>query len=220
MRTIYIYGLIIFLFGCNSEPVNIVENSLTESDTLIDTTRIVEEEIFHDFPIPNLEDIFPFYETSGMGENAPSEKYFNPTDSGIFVYYSLFDKEKIKQRTGEDAYIGSLTTHTYYKKNKGWSTSDTDQTFIQIDLNSALITIGESIKVGATVEELFFELGKPIAQSDEEITFLGKNFVVGKFQLKNSKVTSFKYGRYNLPIEIFEADSLKQVQTVDSIVGI
>ncbi|MEM7659986.1 MAG: hypothetical protein AAF399_28000, partial [Bacteroidota bacterium] len=109
-----------------------------------------------------------------------------------FVFYTLFDKKQMRgsSYSFDEQNIGTLTTHTYRKPEYGWSETDKDQTFILLQLDGKPITIGESIQIGISPEELIHELGKPIYQSDSIFTFLGKNNIVGQFSFENGKLRS------------------------------
>jgi hypothetical protein len=181
------------------------------------TPELNAEKKFIDYPIPELDSIFPFFETSGAVENSPSEKYFNPTDSGIFVFYTLFDKTKMRNTkySFDEINIGTLTTHTYRKPKYGWSETDKDQDFILLQLDGLPIKIGKSIQIGSSFEELTNELGKPIYQIDSSFVFLGKNKIIGQFNFKNGQLESLTYGRYNLTDDIFDVDSIARKEMIE-----
>jgi hypothetical protein len=222
-RLIAIYLIAIFLIGCApNEQTN--ENVINEKTGSIKTDTLIADKVmedkFIDFPIPVLDSIFPYFETSGAAANSPSERFYNPTDSGIFVFYSLFDKKKMgnSKYSFDEKNIGTLTTHTYRKPTYGWSETDKDQTFILLQLDGKPIKIGKSIQVGISIEELIDELGKPIYQSDSTFTFLGINKVVGQFNFQNRLLASLTYGRYNLPDEIFKIDSISRKEIIEEII--
>lgn len=183
-----------------------------------DSTEIPENE-FMDFPIPELDSIFPYFETSGAVSYSPSQQFYNPTDSGIFVFYTLFDKQKMDRSrySFDGAQIGTLTTHTYRKPGYGWSETDKDQTFILLYLYGRPLKVGKSIRTGISFEELTHELGKPVYQVDSSFVFLGKNKVVGSFHFQNGRLASFLYGRYNLTNEIFKMDSLSRKNIIEGL---
>ena len=212
------------MFSCTSNEHSKKEVNASTSDSIISDpipADIMMEDQFNDFPIPILDSIFPYFETSGAVSKSPSEKFYNPTDSGIFVFYTLFDKKKLldSKYSFDEQHIGTLTTHTYRKPKYGWSETDQDQTFILLQLDGKPIKIGESIQVGISIEELNDELGKPIYQSDSTFTFLGKNKIVGQFSFKNGKLHSLTYGRYNLEDNIFMIDSESRKEIIEEILN-
>jgi len=215
-----IYFIVIFLVSCHSEEEQsgeISDVNLVSTEAVIENTDLVPKDQFIDFPIPDLDSIFPYFETSGVVSKSPSERYYNPTDSGIFVFYTLFDQKKIgnSKYSFDEKNIGTLTTHTYMKPKYGWSETDKDQTFILLQLNGQPIKIGKSIQIGMPFQELVSELGKPIFQADSTFTFLGKNKVVGQFVFEKEKLTSLTYGRFNLTDEIFELDSVSRQKIIE-----
>lgn len=208
----------ILLLGCQSEqPSEGVSSEINHDTTLTlsqENYNVNSTFVFIDFPIPILDSIFPFNETSGIIEKSPSHRYYNPVDTGIFVFYTLFDKSSDPKHPFELVNIGTLTTHTYRKPKYGWSESDKDQTFIYLETHAPTLRIGKSIRVGGTIREVKMELGEPIYQSDTSFIFLGKNKVAGSFNVKNGQITSFSYGRYNFPDDIFEIDSMSRVNLI------
>lgn len=214
------YITVIFLISCTSNEqskkraISVKSDSIKSDAVLAD--KVIEDK-FIDFPIPELDSIFPYFETSGAVANSPSERFYNPSDSGIFVFYTLFDKIKMgnTKYSFDEQHIGTLTTHTYRKPKYGWSETDKDQTFILLQLDGNPIKIGKSIQVGISLEELIDELGKPIYQSDSTFTFLGKNKIVGQFNFEDDKLGSLTYGRYNLTDDIFEIDSLSRKEIIE-----
>lgn len=208
--------------------------SINAYDKLVHTERIIKDSLLqksesneiHDtlknsqyinYPIPKIDSILQYFETSGAVTNSLYERYYNPTDSGIYVFYTLFDKVKMKKSnySFEDINIGTLTTHTYNKPQYGWRASDKDQTFILLQVDNNLIEIGNSIQVGNTYNELIIELGEPIYQVDSSIVFLGKNKIIGRFKFENSLIQSYTYGRFNLKDEIYEMDSIMRRKTIE-----
>jgi len=169
------------------------------------------------YPIPQFDSILKYYETSGAVDNSFYERYYSPSDSGIYVFYTLFNKVKMKKSnySFDEINIGTLTTHTYNKPKYGWKASDKDQTFILLQVDDNLIQFGKSIQVGNTFKELTTELGEPIYQVDSSFVFLGKNKIIGKFKFKNSLIQSYTYGRFNLKDEIFEMDSIKRKEIIE-----
>jgi len=193
---------------------NIKKTIIEEVDTLKKAEKFIH------FPIPQLDSIFPFFETSGVAENSPSEIFYNPTDSGLFVFYTLFDKKMPYSKYSFDkAHIGTLTTHTYWKPNYGWSEMDKDQTFIHLQLDEDVIQVGKFIKVGSTFKELQKELGQPIYKIDSLFVFLGKNKIIGQFQFENGLLKSLTYGRYNLPNKIFDVDSIERKKMIEELIN-
>lgn len=194
-----------------------IEKSDSTASVLNENESTLEEIRFFDYPIPSLDSILQYYETSGAVSNSPSARYFNPSDSGLYVYYSLFDKVKMKSGnySFDEINIGTLTTHTFRKPLYGWSEKDKDQTFILLKSDGELLKIGKSIKVGSYTEELIKELGEPIYQIDSDLVFLGRNNVIGKFTIQNSIVKSFVYGRFNLPEKVFDTDSIKRREIIE-----
>ena len=221
MKTIIvIYITSIFLISCNSKEQSNKEVSVVKSDSIKSEIEIVDtivEDKFIDFPIPEIDSISPYFETSGAVANSPSDRYYNPTDSGIFVFYTLFDRKKRDnpKYSFEEQYIGTLTTHTYRKPKYGWSKTDKDQTFILLHLDGKPIKIGKSIQIGISYDEIINELGEPIYQGDSTFTFLGKNKVIGQFNYKNGKLESLTYGRFNLADDIFEIDSISRKEIIE-----
>lgn len=223
-QPILTYFLFIFLLGCGSEGDKKVINNddnktIRSKQSEIDTLKSTNDNEFKDFPIPILDSIFPFHATSGAVGKSPSKTFYNPSDSGIYVFYSLLDRQKLSSNPESlsEVNIGTLITHTYRKHVYGWSETDKDQTFIQLIIYQNPIKIGNSIQVGRNIKEIELELGKPIYQIDSNIVFLGKNNIIGIFKLKNKKVKSFTYGRYNLPDDIFELDSLKRKEIIQKV---
>ncbi len=190
-----------------------VEKDLNSSDL----PEIKPGNSFIEFPIPILDSIFQHFGTSGAVAYSPSKNFYNPTDSGIFVFYTLFDKHKLNKSkySFEEQHIGTLTTHTYFKPKYGWSDKDKDQTFILLELDGRPIKIGKSIQIGMTLHELKSELGQPIYQVDSSFVFLGKNKVIGKFNFKNGLLESLTYGRFTLIDEIFTVDSLERKAIIE-----
>lgn len=218
------YFLFIFLLGCGSEGNkkylnNDVNKTVHSKQNAIDTLKQTNQNEFKDFPIPILDSIFPFHVTSGAVGKSPSKTFYNPSDSGIYVYYSLLNRQKLRSNPESlsEINIGRLITHTYRKPGYGWSETDKDQTFIQLKIYQNPIKIGNSIQVGKNIKEIELELGQPIYRNDSNIVFLGKNYIIGSFNVKNNKVKSFTYGRYNLPNEIFKLDSLKRKERIQKI---
>lgn len=223
-QPILTYFLFIFLLGCSSErdkkAIDNDDNKTVRSkQSSIDTLKSINDNEFKDFPIPILDLIFPFHVTSGAVGKSPSKTFYNPSDSGIYVFYSLLDRQKLRSNAESmsEVNIGTLITHTFRKPGYGWSEKDKDQTFIQLKIYQNSIKIGNSIQVGKNIKEVELELGKPIYQSDSNIVFLGKNNIIGSFNVKNNKIISFTYGRYNLPYEIFKLDSLKRKELIQKI---
>ncbi len=219
-RILALYIIINFLIGCNSnEQSKKVAISIKSDSIKLDSVpddKMIENK-FIDFPIPDLDSIFPYFETSGAVAISPSEKFYNPTDSGIFVFYTLFDKKKVRDSkySFDEQNIGTLTTHTYRKPKYGWSDTDDDQTFILLQLDGKPIMIGKSIQVGISLNKLILELGNPIYQSDSTFTFLGKNKIIGQFSFDKGKLRSLTYGRYNLSDNIFEIDSISRKEIIE-----
>ncbi|WP_338759959.1 hypothetical protein WAF17_12650 [Bernardetia sp. ABR2-2B] len=122
--------------------------------------------------------------------------------------------------------MGYLTTHTYRKPKYGWSETDKDQTFILLRLEELpirrqkaitikqkvemekAIRVGQQIEIGMSVENLKNELANPIYIEDSSFVFLGKNKIIGRFEVKNNKVKSITYGRFHLNDSIFDLDSI------------
>ena len=193
----------------------------TDSILEIEKTSGTGEKTFIDYPIPNLDSILQHCETSGMIENAPSERFYNPTDSGIFVFYTLFDNERrahpVKNSKAEfdERFVGNLTTHTYRKSRYGWAVDDKDQMFILLQLTNGTIKIGRSIRVGCTIEQVKSELGQPIyCDGDSSFVFLARNKTIAKFNTSKEVVTSITYGRFNLSDDLFLRDSITRRQIV------
>ena len=210
--------MLIFLMSCGSTEHANKENDVVALDSSNSDTETVDTVVtgkFIDFPIPVLDSIFPYFETSGAVTTSPSSTFYNPTDSGIFVSYALFDKAKMNNPNYSFAEkgIGSLITHTYRKPKYGWSEQDKDQTFILLRLHGGPISIGSSIQIGTTLEEVSKELGDPIYHTDSSFVFLGKNKFIGKLKITNGHVESLTYGRFNLADSIFTVDheSLKSM---------
>ena len=207
--------------SCQSGNESNEFNSKRRADSTISETLkkkdTIKNERYIDFPIPELDSIFPYFETSGAVANSPSDKYYNPTDSGIFVFYTLFDQRKIKHSkySFDEINIGILTTHTYRKPKYGWSETDNDQTFILLQIDEKTIKVGKSIQVGGSLVDLKMELGEPIYKTDSTFVFLGKNKMIGRFHIKNGLIESFSYGRFNLIDDIFEIDSLKRKEIIE-----
>jgi hypothetical protein len=202
--------IFILVIGCDTKTErnkDLIENKdrgiENEEDTL-------DKSLFFDYPIPNLDSILQYYETSGAVENAPSKRYYNPSDSGIFVFYTLFDKKLD---------IGTLTTHTYRKPKYGWAAEDKDQTFILLRLTSGSIKIGKSIKIGQPRDEVKLELGQPIYQDSSRILFVGKNKVIALFGHSNGLISSITYGRFNLTDDIFNIDSISRQRVIIEKLG-
>ena len=151
------------------------------------------------FPKIELSEIFKYYETSGLVEKSPSKKYFNPDSKGIFVFYTLFhySDNQIEE-------LGSLVTHTYNKDDYGWAAEDKDQTFIELNLTSHRISIGQNIQVGREIGDFVPELGMPILKNDSIAIFAGSENLVCLTSLDNNKVKSIKYRTYNLDSRINE----------------
>ena len=219
-KTVLTYFIAIFLISCNSKK-NSDENSkgiqIDSTKSSIEMADTISQERFIDFPIPELDSIFPYFETSGAVANSPSKRFYNPTDSGIFVFYTLFDKKKLRDSkySFDEMNIGTLTTHTFRKPKYGWSETDKDQTFILLQLDGKPIKIGESIEVGMLVENLERELGKPVYQVDSTIVYLGKNKIIGRFNIDKGKVESITYGRFNLNDSIFELERIIQREIIE-----
>jgi hypothetical protein len=222
-KIVVTYIIAIFLISCNSKEQSDKGVSDVKSDTIksdvetVETVETVIEDKFIDFPIPVLDSIFPYFETSGAVANSPSVRFYNPTDSGIFVFYTLFDKTKIRSSkySFDEKNIGTLTTHTYRKPKYGWSETDKDQTFILLLLDGESVIIGKSIKIGATFDELTNELGEPIYSIDSSFVFLGKNRFIGRFNIVNGQVESLAYGRFNLNDSVFTMDSVSLREIVE-----
>jgi hypothetical protein len=218
-QKVLIYFIGIFVTSCNSEKElgnGLNRNQIGTATVIVETIDTVNQGIFINYPIPELDSIFPFCETSGMVAKCPSPKYYNPYDSGIFVNYSLFYQNKsANTKYLSKKQVGLLFTHTYMKPTYGWSEKDKDQTFILMQLYGSPIKIGNSIKVGCTFDDLQTELGKPVYQIDSSFVFLGKNKVVAHFDLKNGVVESLKYGRFNLTDEIFIIDSVSRKEILE-----
>lgn len=151
------------------------------------------------FPEIELNEIFEFYETSGLVEKSPSKKYFNPDNDGIFVFYSLFNRSE-----NQIAEIGSLITHTYYKDDYGWATEDKDQTFIELNIISDKVTIGQSIQVGREIGDFIQELGLPILKNDSIAIFAGSGNRICLATLEKDRVNRIKFGRYSFDKRINE----------------
>ena len=155
------------------------------------------------FPEISLEKIIEHYETSGLIEKAPSKKYFNKTNEGIFVFYTLFTIRNEKNLVDE---IGSLVTQTNYKKEYGWGADDKDQTFVELNLIREEIKIGNEISVGINVSKFEPELGLPILKTNDKAVFVGKYNTVCIAYLENDIVKKIKYGKYN-----FDARMTKEI---------
>ncbi|BDD08262.1 hypothetical protein FUAX_06940 [Fulvitalea axinellae] len=182
----------------------------------------VSKNRFFDFPIPKLDSVLQYYETSGATGYVPSKRFYNPSDSGIFVFYTLFNKQTVRGREYaiNEEYQGMLTTHTYWKTGYGWSAMDKDQTFILLQLYGTSIKIGKGIKVGVGIKDLKVELGEPIYQTDSSLVFLGKNNLIGQFEFnKERKLKSIVYGRFNLPSKIFTLDSINRRRIIENKLG-
>lgn len=151
------------------------------------------------FPSVELDEVFKHYETSGLVEKSPSKKYFNPNDEGIFVFYTLFNKSQ-----NQIDEIGLLVTHTFYKDGYGWSSEDKDQTFVELNLTSDKISIGQYIQVGREIGDFIPELGMPILKNDSIAIFAGTKNAICLVELENNYVTRIKYGTYNFTNRIDE----------------
>ncbi|BDD06500.1 hypothetical protein AUTU_39830 (plasmid) [Aureibacter tunicatorum] len=210
---------LIFLFGCmqkkdkHQKQVGIHDSvSLSFVDIpSIDTLESKAESKFKTFPIPNLDTLLYYYETSGAEGKSSSNIYYNPSDSGIFVFYSLFEKKMIDGKLriiGHDHY-GSLVTHTYFREPSGWTASDEYQTFIGLVSTSPFFSVNDSIGVGSSKLDIEHLLGLPIMIEDSTFIHLGLNNVIGQFKYNNDTVTKFKYFHYSLNDEIYMLDSSK-----------
>ncbi|WP_338759956.1 hypothetical protein WAF17_12645 [Bernardetia sp. ABR2-2B] len=86
------YLVLLTLIGCTSKTNKTENIKKIEIDSIKPVIQIVDtviQERFIDFPIPKLDSIFKFSTSSGMVANSPSKKFYNPNDSGIFVFYIL-----------------------------------------------------------------------------------------------------------------------------------
>ena len=206
-------AVLLLLSACSMKKQSDEEAAKLTSDTVVleteDKYHLKNSRQFIDYPIPHLDSILPFVETSGAHSKAPSEQFYNPADSGIFVFYTLFEprKSSINEIRKQQNYIGELMTHTYYKSAYGWAETDKDQTFISLKAIGGDIKVNDAVKIGASLNEVLKVLGNPISQSDSSFIFLGKNKVIGHFDVEKGKVRSFVYGRFNLHDSIFEKDS-------------
>lgn len=200
------------LAGCLSET-NEASVEAPKNDTA-DTVVVVAKDLLRDYPIPVLDSLYALFENSGAVGYAPSEIFHNPSDSGIFVYYTFFNKKYQADRPGFRQ-MATLITHTYMKPVYGWAKTDKDQTFILLNMNDNLGGIGKSIRIGATLAELKTELGEPIYREDSTHVFLGKNKVVGQFNFRNGLVQTFTYVRLNLDDDIFAMDSIARKEIIE-----
>ena len=71
------YITVIFLISCTSNEQSkkraiSVKSDSIKSDTVL-ADKVIEDK-FIDFPIPELDSIFPYFETSGAVANSPSER--------------------------------------------------------------------------------------------------------------------------------------------------
>ncbi len=191
--------LIFSCFSCNTEKHK--ESRPQNNSISIKEDRKFDIQKIKQFPIPKLASILKYYQTSGVVENAPSKSYCNPTEDGLFVFYTLFDKKQKEKRLKR---IGTLITHTYYKKGYGWDAEDQDQTFIELNLTAKDIVIGKSIRVGSDISSIIPELGFPLTQNDTTAIFIGKDNYVCRLDIENNIVEGFTYGIYNFKISTNE----------------
>jgi hypothetical protein len=168
-----------------------------------------------------MDSILLYYETSGIAEVFPSKKYFNPSDSGIFVFYTLFEKRKINGvlRITNDNQNNAILTHTYRKKNYGWASTDQDQTFIKLISESPLFKVNSNIKIGNNIKSIETELGKPLYEKDFINIYLGANKFIAQLTFQKEQLIHINYGRYNLPDTIFKMDSISKVQYIEALLN-
>ncbi len=158
------------LISCSKQSESTLEANrsvATDTSIIISITQPQEfKKKFIEYPIPDIDSLLLYYETSGIAGNYPSDKHFNQSDSGILVFYTLFEKILIdgKYRIINDNYNNTLITHTYWKDKYGWAAEDKDQTFIQLLSESSFFGIGQNIQIGNTKETIEFELGSPLYQ--------------------------------------------------------
>ena len=153
------------------------------------------------FPTPELQKVLEKFETSGVYEKSPSQKLYNPDTKGLFVFYTLFERDEHTKNRARIEEIGSLITHTYFKADYGWSEEDTDQTFIQLKLVSNKLKLGEFIQVGSQLDSVIHELGTPIIKTDRFAIFLGRDHYLCKVEFKNQIASTIIYGKFNLDLE-------------------
>ncbi|MEO1518751.1 MAG: hypothetical protein AAFV95_27300 [Bacteroidota bacterium] len=203
------FTALLLFFACQSES----PQQEKVGEQLQDSTGLAAE--FIAFPIPPLDSIFPYFQTSGVVERSPSNRFYNPSDSGLFVFYTLFDQKRGSGAVSKFQEIGILTTHTYFKPSYGWSETDKDQTFILLHLFGKAIKLGKTIEIGMSMDALTEELGQPLYQRDSSYVFLGKNNFIGQFRFENGTLQSLTYGRYNLPDEIFGLSKTEKRRMVE-----
>lgn len=152
-------------------------------------------------PIPPIDSITPHLANNSPFKNSPSSKYFNPSDSGVFISYMLvpFDLYDVTSTHDFDyKNSGKAYMHTYWKNGYGYDTRDDDQTFIRLAYDFVGITLGKSVNVGKSKNVLIAEFGTPIYSRNDSIIYLGSNQVIGLFKMKDDVIQSIDYGRYNI----------------------
>ncbi|MEM6298605.1 MAG: hypothetical protein AAF740_07960 [Bacteroidota bacterium] len=221
------YLLLVFMVliqACSSNPENTslkqtqIQEEMIEQDSLVTKTIEIPEELekknhFFDFPIPEMDNMLMYSETSGIVEKSPSKELYNPFDSGIFVFHSLIGGEEI------DRYdFGSLVTHTYFKKPYGWAAEDKDQTFIALLSGTPFFNINESIGVEHSRTEIENELGSPFFVKDSISFYLGRNGIIGGFTYRSDTVTRFSYNRYQIADSVFNLEETELQIALENLI--
>jgi len=211
MKPIFLQILFTSLVICSCESTNSPALKLEKTNTQlpIDFTSLAikySKVQLEELPLLSIKDFKKYIATSGMVSKSPSKYYHNPSDSGIFVYYSLIDRENYQRSHDLSTFgVGSLIMHTYWKEPYGWSENDKDQDFIFLFLQNDAIPLKDDVRVGSDSKTLITSLGIPFIQSDTAIYYFGSNHVMAKFEMKNDKIITIKYGRFAIPDSILNS---------------
>ena len=224
----FVLVVIVLLQACSTSTENSSSFRLRKEDKVFSDTLEIsikgdnKQERYFNFPIPNLDSILVYNVTSGIAGKYPSNTFYNPSDSGILVFYSLLPKinrNGIWKRIGQHKYYGGLTTHTYYKKSYGWAAEDKDQTFIRLNSNTPFFNINDSIGVGHSRSSIEEKLGHLVLIENSTRIYLGLNGIIGKFTYENDTVVKFDYGHYSIQDSIFELSEVELEKAIKRIIN-
>ncbi|TNE79940.1 MAG: hypothetical protein EP332_09295 [Bacteroidetes bacterium] len=194
IRSLSFVLLVIALANCNSvqEEQSTIPSPHTDSLEPVDSIPVeVKETPGRELPIPDLDSLLPFIETSSIAGKKITRFLKEVENDGFIGDYFLFTKYQ------SQAYLATL--YVGVPHGGRWDTDDTSQYFAAIDLVSKGLPLFGTLEIGMDTTQLIRTFNQPDYKQETWWIYADDVGTAGFFKVNQDTVSRILYLKTRYP---------------------